>query len=183
MRHGKGQVIQIKKGGLKKPIIIANLYRPPKDVTDKYKQFIHEIIPILRYMENMNAETITGDTNLDLLKINERQVFGDFFDTLTENSFYPKITLPTRFSNKHGTLIDHMFCKLTDLTINTTSGILIKMFSDHQPYFTFLNDIHHKVCPPKFIKVDIHSHESIKNFQDELINLDIISKLDKSPTA
>ncbi len=61
----------------------------------------------------MNVEAIiTGDTNFDLLKINERQVFGDFFDTLSENSFYPKITLPTRFSNKHGTLIDHLFCKL-----------------------------------------------------------------------
>ncbi len=42
---------------------------------------------------------------------------------ITENSFYPKITLPTRFSNKHGTLIDNIFCKLTDMT---TSVILIK---------------------------------------------------------
>ncbi len=50
----------------------------------------------------MNAEAIiTGDTNLDLLKINERQVFGALFDTLTESSFYLKITLPTRCSNKH----------------------------------------------------------------------------------
>ncbi len=44
-------------------------------------------------------------------------------------------------------------------------------------------DILHKVCPQKFIKVNIHSQESIKNFQDILINLDIISKLDKSLTA
>ncbi len=108
----EGQMIQIKKGGLKKPIIVANLYRPPKDATDKYKQFIHEITPNLRYLANINAEAIiTGDTNMDLLKINECQVFGDFFDTLTENSFYPKIALPTRFSNKHGTLIDNLFCK------------------------------------------------------------------------
>ncbi len=67
-------MIQIKKGGLKKPIIVANLYRTPKDATDKYKQFIHEMTPILRYLENMNVETIiTGDTNLDMLKINDCQ--------------------------------------------------------------------------------------------------------------
>ncbi len=120
---------------------------------------------------------------MGLLKLNERQVFEDFFDTLTENSFYPKITLPTRFSNKHGMLIDNLFRKLTDSTINTSSSILIKMFSDHQPYFTFLNDILHKDCLPKFIKVNAHSQESIKTFQDELINLDIISKIDKSPTV
>ncbi len=113
-----------KKGGLKKSIVVANLYIPPKDATDKHKQIIHEITPILRYLESMSAEVIiTGDTNWDLLKINECQIFVDFFDTLTENSFYPKITLPTRFSNKHGTLIDNLFCKLTDSTINTTLGI------------------------------------------------------------
>ncbi len=145
---------------------------------------MHEITPILRYLENMNAEVIiTGDTNLDLLKINERQVFGDFFDTPTEHSFYPKITLPTTFSNKHGTLIDNLFCKFADSTINTTLGILMKKFSEDQPYFTFLNDIFEKDCQTKFIKVNTHSQESIKNFQDELINFDVISKIDKSPTA
>ncbi len=114
---------------------------------------------------------MTGDTYLDLFKINEGHVFGDFFHTRTENGFYSKITLPTRFSNKHDTLLDTLFCKLTDTTINTTSGILIKKFSDNQPYFTFLKDIFDKDCPPKFIKANTHSQESIKNFQYELIIL------------
>ncbi len=34
--------------------------------------------------------------------------------------------MPTRFSNKQGTLIDNIFCKLTENSLNTTSGILIK---------------------------------------------------------
>jgi exonuclease III len=124
----EGQVIRITKGGLRRPIIIANIYRPPKDVHEKYRQFIQEFTPILKTLENMNSEAIiTGELNIDLLKINEREVFSDFFDTLTENSFYPKITFPTRFSNKHGTLLDNFFCKLTDSTLNTTSGILIKI--------------------------------------------------------
>ncbi len=53
-----------------------------------------------------------------------KEVFTEFFDSSIENIFYPKITLPTRFSHKHGTPIDNLFCKLTDKTINTTSQIL-----------------------------------------------------------
>ncbi len=45
---------------------------------------------------------------------------------LTNHSFYPEIALPTRLSNKHGTLIDNFICKLTEATLDTTSGILIK---------------------------------------------------------
>ncbi len=65
-------------------------------------------------MEKEKTESIiTGDLNINLLKINERELISEFFDTLTANSFYPKITMPTRFSNKQGTLIDNIFCKLT----------------------------------------------------------------------
>ncbi len=63
---------------------------------------------------------------------------------LTNNSFYPKVTLPTRLSNNHETLIDYLFCKLSETTLNTTSGILIKRFSDHQPYFALFENIQHK---------------------------------------
>ncbi len=84
-------------------------------------------MPILKSLDGKSAAIIiTGDLNIDLLKINEKIVFSDLFYIITYNSFCPKITLPTRFSNKHGTLIDNIFCKLTDMTINTTSGILIK---------------------------------------------------------
>ncbi len=65
------------------------------------------------------------------------------------------------------------------MTLNTTSGILIKKISDHQPYFTFLNGIFHKTSPPKLIKINNHN----PNFQNELTELNIMSQLDSSPTA
>jgi len=180
----EGQIIQVSKGGLKNPIVIANIYRPPKDLNDNYKQFIQELTPTLKSLDNHNSDAIiTGDFNIDLLKINDREVFSEFFDLLTENSFYPKITLPTRFSNRRGTLIDNVFCKLTDKTLNTTSGILTKKFSDHQPYFTFLNDIFHNDTPPKFIKINTNSPESIEKFQNELIAANILNKIDSNHTA
>ena len=83
---------------------------------------------------------------------------------LTENSFYPKITLPTRFSNKHGTLIDNFMCKLTKCTLNTTAGIFTKRLSDHQPYFIFLNTANPKIATPKYIHVNSLNPVAISNF-------------------
>ncbi len=72
----EGQVIKITKGGLNKPLIIANIYRPSKDLNDKYRQFTNELMPILKSLERKNAEVIiAGDLNIDLLKINEKKCF------------------------------------------------------------------------------------------------------------
>ncbi len=89
---------------------------------------------------------------------------------LTSHSFYPKITLPTRLSNNHATLIDNLFCKLTETTLDTTSGILIKRFSDHQPYFILLNNIKHNTHKPKYIKLSKQDTESIQGFHQEILN-------------
>ncbi len=50
---------------------------------------------------------------------------------MLNNSFYPKVTLLTRLSINPGTLIGNLLCKLSEATLNTTSGILIKKFSDY----------------------------------------------------
>ena len=43
-----GQVIQVRKGEhLAKPVIIGNIYRPPRDLIENYKEFIDEFTPIL----------------------------------------------------------------------------------------------------------------------------------------
>ena len=168
----EGQIIQVKKGeNLTKPIIIGNIYRPPNQLIDSYNEFINELSPVLKSLEKNNSEVImSGDFNIDLLKLNDKQVISDYFDMLTNHSFYPKITLPTRLSNKHGTLIDNFLCKLTEATIDTTSGILIKKFSDHQPYFTILKNINHKDHKPKYIKIVKQDTESIQKFQKEIQN-------------
>ena len=62
-----------------------------------------------------------------------------FFDTLSTLSMYPQITLPTRFSNSNGTLIDNFFCKHSAATLNFAYGILLKKFLDHQPYVISLS--------------------------------------------
>ncbi len=89
---------------------------------------------------------------------------------LTNYSFYLKITLPTILSNKHGTLIDNSFCRLTEATLDTTSGVLIEKFSDHQPYFTILKHISHKDHEPKYIKIVKQDTKSIQTFESDIQN-------------
>ncbi len=126
---------------------------------------------------------ITGDTNINLLDINERQVVADFFDILTENSFYPKITLPTRFSKKRGTLIDNLFCKLTEKSLDTSSGILTLKLSDHQPYFTFINNINLQETQLKYIKVNLQTKGVLQRFENEIKQINLINKIDRDPMA
>ncbi len=90
----------------------------------------------------MNLDTMTFSKNtLDLLKLIEKNVNSDYFDMFTSDSVYPNKFLPTRLTNNHETLIDNFFCKIVEHTIDTFSGILIQIFSDHQPYFTILNSL------------------------------------------
>ena len=132
----------------------------------------------------LNADTIiAGDTNINLLKILEKEAFSDCFDTVILHSFYPQITLPTRFATNNGTLIDNFFGKLSKSTVDTIPGILINKLSDHQPYFICLNTISYEAPPPKYIKVTTQSYEAISNFANEIIYADILERLNKTSNA
>ncbi len=151
-----------------------------KTIKTSFPDFKH----VISNLGNESTDVIvTGDTNIDLLKINEREVFSDFFDSVTSHSFYPSITLPTRFSNTRGTLIDNFFYKLSNTALNASSGILIKQFSDHKPYFMCLDKLNKNNPPPKFVKIKIQNNKSINNLCTELTNSNIINKLNTSPNA
>ncbi len=72
---------------------------------------------------------------------------------LTSHNIYHNITVPTRLTNNNGTLIDNFLCKLTESTLDTTSGVLINTLSNHQPYFILLNNVDTRDPTPKFIKI------------------------------
>ena len=175
----EGQIIQVKKGEhLSKPINIGNIYRPPRDLLENYREFMKEFSSILDKLESNNNEVIiTGDFNIDLLKINDKPIISEYFDLLTSHSFYPKITVPTRLTNNHGTLIDNILCKLTTTTLEITSGVLIKKFSDHQPYFILLDNIIVTDPPPVFVRITKQDKDSIINFQNEISGSDELNTL------
>ena len=105
------QIIKVTGGGLPNEIIIGNIYRPPRMLHDQIRQFINELTVLMTNIENKNEVILAGDYNLNLLKRNENEACSDFFEMLTTHSFYPQITLPTRFCHTTGTLIDNFFLK------------------------------------------------------------------------
>ena len=170
----EGQFIKVTGGGLSKDITIGNIYRPPRDLNEKYKQFLSEFTPITSSFDRTNSDVIiAGDFNINLLKINEKEVFAECFDTLISYSFYPHITLPTRLSKNNGTLIDNLFCKLTKFTMKPKSGILTKQLSDHQPYFTFLNTVSQTKPLPRYIKITVQNSDSISDFIHEVFSSNV----------
>ncbi len=168
----EGQVIQVKKGEhLSKSIILGNIYRRTLYLNEHYTKFTTEFSPHLLRLGSNNTDVIfTGDYNINLLDINDKQVISEYFDMITSHSFYPKITLPTRLSNSNGTLIDNILCKLTESTLDTTSGVMIDKIGlcDHQPYFTVLNNVTFTDPPPLYVKVRTEDATSIANFENHI---------------
>ena len=105
----ESQVIEIVSPALSKKVIIGNFYRRPKENVANHKQFIDKLSPILLYLESLNAEVIlAGDFNINLLNIKNKEA-SIFFNTITAHGFFRDITLPTRFTDRTGTLIDNFF--------------------------------------------------------------------------
>ena len=155
--------------GNKKKLIIGNIYRPPRNRVDNYQTFIEEINEIMSDLQRQRQEVIiVGDFNLDLLKIRSNVHIKDYFDMVIANGFIPKITLPTRLSHNHGTLIDNILVKLSVDFSTSTSGILWNHISDHQPCFAFLDYLHKKRSHTKYVKIYPHSPTAISNLRDEI---------------
>ena len=91
-------------------------------------------------------------------------------------------SLPTRFTTCNSTLIDNFFCNLTKYILESTAGILVKQFSDHQPYFIIM-DTMKKQHPTKFIEINIQNKKAMLKVKEDLISTKIYKKLDISQTA
>ena len=169
-QHWEGLIIKVNGGNLSKLLTIGNIYRPPRTNNEHINSFINEFSSAVVSLENSNHELIiAGDFNINLLKINENEIYSNFFDTLTSHSLYPQITLPT--------------CKLGKAVLESTAGILTKRLSDHQPYFMILGITQKTVRPPKYVKINILSTEAMQNVRHEIKSDDIYNKLNKIPNA
>ena len=180
----EGKFIEISSNLLQKNIILGNIYRPPRDITDNYNLFISQLTPVLDLLNRKNSHVvIAGDFNIDLLKINERDIVNTYFDTITSLSFFPQITLPTRLSQNRGTLIDNFLLKLTNFKHSPTTGILMSNISDHFPYFISLDCGKIFESNPKYTYIRQNTSESYNNFQKEISTSNIFDKMNKNPNT
>jgi uncharacterized protein YifN (PemK superfamily) len=152
-----------------KPLIIGCIYRPPRDNSTNYNCFISELDQILHDLQRNNNEVaITGDFNIDLLKIRHKANFNDFFETMLSNGYIPKITLPTRLSHHSSTLIDNIFVRMSDNFSATTAGVVMANISDHLPCFVSLDYLVINKSCQKYIKIWSRSENSLYNFKNEV---------------
>ena len=75
----EGLIIKVSEGGLTKPAILGNIYRPPRNSIDNLEQFITEFSLLLSSLDQIQHNVIfAGDYNINLLKLNEDELFSDF---------------------------------------------------------------------------------------------------------
>ena len=164
--------------------LIGNIYRPPHKHIEHLNIFITEFSDILQTISTNKTTKcfVTGDTNIDLLKIHQNTHNELFFNNIISAAFKPLITLPTRLSTRNS-LIDNVFSNATDLF----SGVLSSHISDHQMYFTSSTlDNSFKNHLPKFIQKPFSMDICLNRFRIEVehsINNDIFNtSVEKSPT-
>ena len=156
--------------------LLCNVYRKPGEIVDEMNAFLAEFSTFLQRVKNLNKLSyICGDYNIDLLKVKINPRFGEFFDHIISSGFFPKITLPTRFSDQSATLIDNVFS--TNIEEKEVSGILLNHISDHQLLFTFIENMSYIEKVPKFINIQKTDPLSVDNFINELREQNIYDRM------
>ena len=154
---------------IRKSLIVGNIYRPPRDRIDDWRTFIAELDEILFDFQRTNRDVVlVGDFNIDLLKLKEKSIINDYFETILSNSFIPKITLPTRITNNTATLIDNIFSKLSDISSSSIAGVVLVNISDHLPCFLSLDCLTVKKSNHKLVKTWSRSEQSYMNLKSEI---------------
>ena len=104
--------------------------------------------------------------------------FNNYFEELVTNVFFPKITLPTRISERSSSLIDNIFTN--DSEEKETAGILLNHLSDHQIIFTYIEKLSYIEKLPNFITIEKNNVASVQNFIREMDALNICDELNQS---
>ena len=145
-------------------------------LSDDVKSFIIEFTALLNGLSvRSKLVYLCGDYNIDLLKIHSVEDYSSFFDNIISSSFVPKITLPTRICDTRSSLIDNIYTNTIDK--DHTSGILIRAISDHQMYFSIMNEnVITSKAIQKYIKIEVCSQENMNRFKNEIAKSEICSK-------
>ena len=90
--------------------VIGSVYRRPSDLLNDLTQFIEEFSETLSNIHAVSRQAyVNGDYNIDLLQLHTNTHYNAFYENITAQGFFSKITRPTRsFGNSH-TLIDNVF--------------------------------------------------------------------------
>ena len=116
------------------------------------------------------------------MQLHRNIYYNTFYENVTAQGFFPKLTRPTRsFGNTH-TLIDNVFTN--NIGKPHISGILTHHVSDHFMSFCVVEGkVKRTKDTPKYIEVENITPLSISNFKAEIGSSDLLSQFDLNPLA
>ena len=166
------------------PMTLGTVYRPPRQNNNNpvIDMFLKEFVPVIENLgrDNKNA-ILTGDFNIDLTQVHEREKYAEFLDVMMNNGFLPKIMLPTRFALRTASLLDQIFVKeIYGRQTISKSAILHSAISDHLACLTFLEGKYKKHNDTDYITFQVNDEGSINRFVSEIANSQIMEKLDRN---
>ena len=180
-RLWEGIFIDISPTFLNKKITLCNIYRAPRDNNSHLSKFLSDITPLIDVLSKEPSNLVfCGDININLLQINTRNPYSEYLDLMISNNLTPYISLPTRFSRRSATLIDHIFCRFPNSQQKASSGIILSDISDHCPAFVVLKRNTNTLRPPKYIQVRTSTETAFNNLRIELSQMNIMAQLDQS---
>ena len=107
-----------------------------------YRHSRSDLTEFLEYMEKclsiLSCESkdvyISGDFNIDLLKIEKKDSYLKFYNSLASFGFLPLIIDPTRVTDTAATIIDNIYTNCLEYSQN--SGNILLSISEHYCQFT-----------------------------------------------
>jgi hypothetical protein len=126
----------------KSKIVFGIIYKHPGGNMESLKEFR---LKLEQNLIKLNQEgklcIITGDLNIDGLKVRTNNEVQNFFNTMLTHDFIPTITIPTRIADYTTSLIDHIFInrKCLEKFTKINAGNIYSGISDHLPNFLVAN--------------------------------------------
>ena len=141
---------------MKKPVTIGNIYRPGRNDQHKIEKFRNQLNQVIKKMGTPGKyQLLVGDTNFNLLNIDDSPMITDYFTNLAEQGFTNHITLPTRKCDTTVTLLDHIWFRSPPTTCTSVSQIqsylLTDKISDHMACVCTFDILNPKFEMPKFV--------------------------------
>ena len=156
-----------------KMYIVGSFYRRPSQFVADIAQFTEEFSETLAKIHATCKQSyINGDYNIDILQIHRNNYYNSFYENITPQGFFPKLTRSTRsYENTH-TFIDNVLTN--NICKPYVSGILTYDLSDHFMSFSIVEGKFKRVKDtPKYIEVRNITSLSISNVKGAIKNSDI----------
>ena len=167
-----------------KKYIVGSLYRRPSQLIADITQFTEEFSETLAQIHATCKQSyINGEYNIGLLQMHRKNSYNSFYDNITSQGFFPKLTRQTRSYDNTHTLIDNVLTN--NICKPHISGIIPYHVSDHFMSFCIIvkGIVKRVKGTPKYIEVENITSLSISNFKGAIGNSDILSKFELDPQA